>query len=584
MVHQIIIVICMILACQDLAAESKRTNFAAEAFVPIPRFSGITSATVQPPVIRSNTAFQVLAHADGPALQCQVFFSRMSNIQDLSNQGGTWSTPPLSLFRNQAVYTAGFIVSYTNYTVTNWNSVFLIVDNTCPVFVSSTPSNNSFIESSTWDFFLRLLDLGGAGLDDERTRMNSFLFYAGEDDIWGTPDDRTNAGIWTNTSADEIKFIPVPKPTVPGKYKVLSFPVDKAGNTNFLMQDPSQAIYFMQTDRILLTRVEHKFQPDTQLTPGVPLEVILRGTSKRTAFFELIGSTNIRNIPMTEISNGIYRGVYVMTSRDTVRDGIVRATLLATNVMKSCDADIRLDAGEKVLASRGKDIYIVSRDDVLTRIKVPDCSLNDDVRIDIRRNNLFGDKIAFDFNMTSFDTGRPVIYFEKPLRIFIHYTVNEDKVEQLNIPEKDLDDSASLLFFDRVQWLKVGGTVDTENDEIAGDVRHFSIFALGVWGNNKDLTVAPNPFTPNRDNDFDRLHFVCDIGPEESHQVRISIFSLDGFLRKVLELKDGTLNGHTADILWDGKDDKQQDCVQGLYVYQARIGNRRFQGTFVLAR
>lgn len=593
MKKHILIIIYILLLCftySEINADTVR--FSATAYIAPKPPKGVISAFITPAIIRSNQQIKVIATTTNGPTNVKVYFEKpVEFILKLSNIGlNQWEKEFVEPFKNQASYTANFITMYsnyeiyTNYITTNYNMASFKIDNTKPVITSSTPSNNAVIVQNNWDLYLYLQDTGGAGVDTLFTISNSRVIFAGADEEFGTSDDTTNEGTWSEFNSTNIKFEP-DEPSPYGKYRVISLPVDNVGNTNFDMTNKSNYIEFIQTDELLISSVYHKFEENTQLTPEVPLEVYLKGTvGIKDAYFEVTGCTNINNIEMSEISNGVYKGEYIIQKEDKVQDGVVRAYLEDKYQTKSLDASIKIDIGERVYASRGKDIFIVNKDDIYTKILIPDKSLKEDVRVNINKVDLFGDKYAFDFSMTTYEDKIPVEYFEKPITMYIHYTVKEDKVEKLNIKEDKLEDLATIMFFDRVKWLKVGGTFDLEKDIIYGNVRHFSVFALAIDDSKGELVVAPNPFTPNNDNDFDRLHFVCDIKQGEPKKVKIKIFSLDGFLRKELKLKDGTLNNNTVDILWDGKDESNQDCNLGLYIYQAQIGNTRYQGTFVLAR
>ncbi len=593
-----IIFILLLLNVTFIQAESTNASFTAIAYIPQKLPTGVLSASITPLVIKSNQQIKIIAITEkipktekGPTNVKVYFKEPFEFIQELTNISvNKWGIEFTNRFKNQSSYTANFIVMYTNFDIytdiiiTNYNMASYRVDNTAPEIISSTPSNNAFIVQNNWDFYLYLQDTGGAGVDTLSTISNSMMIFAGDDEELGTSDDTTNDGTWSEYNSTTIKFEPV-EPSDYGKYRVISLPVDNVGNTNFEMTNESNYIEFIQIDELIISSVYHKFELNTQLTPEVPLEVYLKGTGGiKDAYFEVTGCTNINNIEMSEISNGTYQGVYTITKEDKVQDGIVRAYLKDKYQTKSLDAPIKIDIGERVYADRGKDIFIVNKDDVNTKILIPDKSLREDVKVNINKVYLFGDRYSYDFSMTTYENGIPVEYFEKPITIYIHYTVNEGKVEKLNIKEDKLEDLATIMFFDRVKWLKVGGFFDLEKDIVYGNVKHFSVFALAIDDSKGELVVAPNPFTPNNDNSFDRICFGCDIKQGEPEKVEIKVFSLDGFLRKELTLDDGILNNGRVNILWDGKDESNQDCGQGLYIYQAQIGNTRYQGTFVLAR
>lgn len=566
------------LARFTLNGESVQTSFSAFAFISARLPEGVTNARIVPAAVNSNGRVTAYATAEGNPAAMRMFFSSFTGQWELTNRAGVWESGRVPAFKNESVYTASFITVYSNgLMLTNRNKAWYSVDNTPPVLVQSRPSNHAVIESNTWDLIADLYD-GRAGPDTVRSISNSFLIHAGGDGLFDTGDEATNKGKWTNLSSGRLAFFPV-KPGSEGAYRAFIRPWDKAGNRGALYQ-----IDFFQTDMLLLSGVFHEFPQNTQLTPQVPLRVTLKGSAGMIARFEVTGSSNIRNIPMAEISAGTYQGEYRISREETVKEGVVRGYLKGPYLEKSRDADIRIDIGERIASRRGKPVFIVSKDDVHTGMLIPDNAFDQDVKAEIRRTDLFMDRFMYDFSMNTLDGNRPVLYFDAPVTLQIHYTVNEGVVERLGVPENDLPRLASLFFFDRVKWLKVGGTFDLEKDFIRGDVRHFSMFALALDTGKEGLTVAPNPFTPNSDNDFDRVHFIADLQEGERAGARVRIYSLDGSLIRELGLGDGTLNNRTVDILWDGKDAKGRGLKEGLYIYQAVIGGRKFGGTVVLAR
>jgi|GEM_PF-2668232 len=563
-------------------SQSYYTNISilASATILPKQAQGVTNAVIIPVVVRSNQLITVYALAEGSPTNIQVFFNGQPGVWSLSGGPNIWSNT-INAFPNQVSYTAGFYTAYTDDKVTNSNMVTYRVDNTGPVIVSSSPSNGEIVKGNNWVLDLTFQDPGGAGLNYISTVSNTEVIFTS----LGSFTDSTNDGVFSNMGPNQIRFTPTQ--TIPlGEYTVVCFPVDNVDNTNRAMSDTNNFIRFMHVASAKIKQLTHKFERNTQLTPGVPLEVYLEGDGGFTSYFEILGSS-IGKVSLIETfsNSGIYKGIYVIKKEDYVRDGIVRAYLTNASSKESVDAEIPIDIGEVVEANRGKDLFIVSTDDVYTRILIPDGSIKEDVTVQIEKMDLWMDRYAYDFTMKTYPDNKVVEYFEEAVTLYIHYTMKEDgKVEKLNRKEEKLSEEATMLFFDRVKWLKVGGEFDLEKDIITGQVKHFSVFALGIDTISGEMVVAPNPFTPNQDNDFDLLHFICDIPSGENEKAEIKIYSMDGFLRESLTLEDGTLNNRTVDIIWDGQDERNQDCPPGLYIYQARIGNKRYRGTFVLAR
>ena len=96
-----------------------------------------------------------------------------------------------------------------------------------------------------------------------------------------------------------------------------------------------------------------------------------------------------------------------------------------------------------------------------------------------------------------------------------------------------------------------------------------SIAALGATQIVADLSVAPNPFTPNGDlvNDVAQIEFsLFKVYAERSAAVRI--WALDG---RPMRLLEGTAQGGHQRFTWDGKDDHGRIVPPGLYICQIDV-------------
>ena len=96
-----------------------------------------------------------------------------------------------------------------------------------------------------------------------------------------------------------------------------------------------------------------------------------------------------------------------------------------------------------------------------------------------------------------------------------------------------------------------------------------SISALGAVQVVADLSVAPNPFTPNGDlvNDIAQIEFsLFKVYAERPAAIRI--WALDGQPMRRLE---GTAQGGHQRFTWDGKDDRGRVVPPGLYICQIDV-------------
>ena len=96
-----------------------------------------------------------------------------------------------------------------------------------------------------------------------------------------------------------------------------------------------------------------------------------------------------------------------------------------------------------------------------------------------------------------------------------------------------------------------------------------SIGALGAVQIVADISVAPNPFTPNGDlvNDVAQIEFsLFKVYAERPAAVRI--WALDG---RPMRLLEGTAQGGHQRFTWDGKDDHGRIVPPGLYICQIDV-------------
>jgi hypothetical protein len=96
-----------------------------------------------------------------------------------------------------------------------------------------------------------------------------------------------------------------------------------------------------------------------------------------------------------------------------------------------------------------------------------------------------------------------------------------------------------------------------------------SIGALGAQRIVDEVSVAPNPFTPNGDliNDVAQIEFSL-FKVYASRPTAVRIYALDGRSMRVIE--SAVLGGRQS-FTWDGKDDAGQIVPPGLYICQIDV-------------
>ena len=139
-----------------------------------------------------------------------------------------------------------------------------------------------------------------------------------------------------------------------------------------------------------------------------------------------------------------------------------------------------------------------------------------------------------------------------------------------------MDECRNLIeeFFFQPDWNDEldGVSIERVNPEITADVQNWgpstsmstpgrvnSIF-VQVLPNNMKLKVAPNPFSPYRD---ERTIFSYAL-PEVLSTVTLRIFDLKG--RMIRRLVDQVLHSSTGNIIWDGRNDNGKKLPVGVYI------------------
>jgi flagellar hook assembly protein FlgD len=90
-----------------------------------------------------------------------------------------------------------------------------------------------------------------------------------------------------------------------------------------------------------------------------------------------------------------------------------------------------------------------------------------------------------------------------------------------------------------------------------------------------DITVTPNPFSPDGDG-RDDVTLISGRLASSSARIKILIFDIIGRLIRTLE--DNRFSGNNFSLVWDGKDENGQPARIGIYVIYLQMLNDR-QGT-----
>ncbi|MFH1963194.1 MAG: VCBS repeat-containing protein [bacterium] len=168
--------------------------------------------------------------------------------------------------------------------------------------------------------------------------------------------------------------------------------------------------------------------------------------------------------------------------------------------------------------------------------------------------------------ITKMSSGEPVSSFQATLTIPYGTMTNYETEKSLQIYELEQD-----------RWVKIGGTVDVNANEVSVSITHAGTYRIGlsisVDKSLKELTdtgvlwVAPNPFKPNdgkKETGVDRIVFG-----NLKAGTRVRIYTISGELvKESIIITDGSDKWD-----WYVKNEDGEDVGSGVYIYVISCGN-----------
>ncbi|MDD5066820.1 MAG: gliding motility-associated C-terminal domain-containing protein [bacterium] len=319
------------------------------------------------------------------------------------------------------------------------------------------------------------------------------------------------------------------------------------------------------------------FTPDTKILVRVYLATDYYG---RLAFQ---GINDEKLYSLSEISNYVLYGGYKVEQGKVKRDSrlLIHFSDGATTVTSfTCDKSIDID--EVVRKDEAAERIIVSDHDMKTRACIPAGALKNNTRMSIMRSDQFEDALAYDFQALNSSDSKPVQKFLQSVKIQIHYDVfGDNTIEKMNVRnDESVRQKLILSYYDGVQWIPVGGEVDTGSQTITAWVDHFSLYAI-TFDDGKDFRMGPNPFSPNNDGINDEV--VFNVRNRLNQVLTVKIYSIVGRLIKELNVTTSP-QPQFLEARWDGTDIRNKRVEDGIYIYQIKLGSRHFNGSVILAK
>lgn len=124
-------------------------------------------------------------------------------------------------------------------------------------------------------------------------------------------------------------------------------------------------------------------------------------------------------------------------------------------------------------------------------------------------------------------------------------------------------------------WVRLGGTVNTQNQTVTVQVDHLSRFAL-FETNSAFLSPAGTPELKQviRSSFFPHLGEVLEFVVDPPAETKLEIFTAKGAL--VRSIKDA--------LIWDGRNDAGETVESGVYIYQLNLSGKKISGSCVVIR
>ncbi|MCD6508751.1 discoidin domain-containing protein [Candidatus Poribacteria bacterium] len=210
------------------------------------------------------------------------------------------------------------------------------------------------------------------------------------------------------------------------------------------------------------------------------------------------------------------------------------------------------------------------------RIKILESKQPDDVRI---REIQFLD-----------ETGTPIVHYIRAGMIsFDRPVLIEVTLDRSLIDGRDVEKLA-LFSWDEVlgRWMIIGGELDETGRKLIAETNFLSRIALFQTENKGGMEPkwTLNPFSPNGDGVADVTRMTIRFprrGNGEYGQLLVQIFDLSGKLVRTLVDRETMLSGSIS-VQWDGTDGSGRPVPIGPYLYQIKIGDRKYNGLIVVAR
>ncbi|MBN1899517.1 MAG: hypothetical protein JW827_12135 [Spirochaetes bacterium] len=135
-----------------------------------------------------------------------------------------------------------------------------------------------------------------------------------------------------------------------------------------------------------------------------------------------------------------------------------------------------------------------------------------------------------------------------------------------------------------IEWVFQGGTVNKADQCVILTSNKIDRFALMVKRRSDEFTLTQlepkKIFTPYGEEPHNQMRFYFENPKKET--AKCQIFTLQG--KKIKELPFKMLGDTDGYFFWDGKDDNNEMCAGGVYIYQLECAGKKINGAVVLVK
>ena len=224
---------------------------------------------------------------------------------------------------------------------------------------------------------------------------------------------------------------------------------------------------------------------------------------------------------------------------------------------------------------------VIAGTDTKTRLQIPAGVLTGETQVTMVSEQVSTNQsVKYDIRAAYDDTGETITDLNSPITLTLHYNIDSNgKIENTNITSTDAGTKLAISYNDGVRWQKIGGTVDTVEQTLTAEITHLSqyaVIAVDTGSGFRMNGIGPNPFTPNPDGMYDRVHFYFD--NPENKAVTLKIYDMGGNMVRDVTVTPGVVP------YWDGRNNNGGLVEGGVYIYYLTLGGDTAKGTIVLAK